>query len=269
MGADPAYRIARARTFRRSDPAGRVAGREGLPRGGGRLLAARVSVAGRDPGAPEGPGVIGMPLPVRTKRPIEPRVGRCAACGCSGCLVRCGGCDWSDRVLAARAQRLLATVSPSTAPQAYRHDGCRVCAACRERFGADMRSCPLRVLARGALCGGGTPVLVHGHLCHLAALLGEELRQRGEPPITEVYWVRLLRLIARVCRYRSQSGEEETPSNQRTELREAHVSNGCPRCPRCATPDAAFLAIVPLKNQHWFVMHCLTCGEYYRVECPN
>jgi hypothetical protein len=204
-----------------------------------------------------------------TGREAEHEVGVCAACGSHGPLVRCGSCDWSDRILATRAQRLLATLDPLAASGAYRRSGCRICPACRARFGPDMRCCPLRVLARGALTGEVRPLVARGHLQQLAALLGEELRRRGQPAGVEAYWARLLSLVVRVCSRRSAPRKTARAGESTRELRKATETQGRPCCPWCQSTEGAFAVLLARGDTRQAVMRCLRCEECYLIELSH
>jgi hypothetical protein len=122
--------------------------------------------------------------------------------------VPCGGCDWSDEVLAGQAREVLADFSIRSSRCAYRPGGCWICPECRNQFGRDMRSCPLRLITRCALDDDPLPTRHRpGLLLHLGALLALALRQRDYPETVEIYWRRLLPWFANLIR-RSGSRRE-------------------------------------------------------------
>jgi hypothetical protein len=129
------------------------------------------------------------------------REWRCPLCGeeAPRSLVPCGGCDWSDRVLAGRARRLLRGFSLRGSEHAYQPGGCRVCPACCEQFGRNMRSCPLRLIARCALERRRLPFLKRpGLVLQVATRFRKALEERGHPEQVEIYWRRWLAWVTSV-----------------------------------------------------------------------
>jgi hypothetical protein len=123
------------------------------------------------------------------------REWRCPLCGeeAPRHLVPCGGCDWSDRVLAGRSRALLQKFSLRGSENAYQLGGCRICPACREQFGRNMRSCPLRLIARCALERRRLPFIARpGLVLQVATMFRKVLEERDYPEQVEIYWRRWL-----------------------------------------------------------------------------